>query len=196
MDCYSRCIGYTRINHGIFWDRDSRVLRGGLRERVRILLENDITLLAYHLPLDRHPQVGNNASAGRLLGLKEPAGFGELGIAGTVDSLTIAELTDRVRGAFGREPLVFASGPPRIRRVGFCSGAAPGEVGTAISAGLDAYITGEVSLPVMHAAREGHIHFLAAGHYATEVPGIRALGDNLRERFGLEVEFVDIPNPV
>ncbi|HPQ67388.1 MAG TPA: Nif3-like dinuclear metal center hexameric protein, partial [bacterium] len=166
------------------------------RERVRILLENDITLWAYHLPLDRHPVVGNNAVAGRLLGLRDPVGFGEVGVAGAVDSLSIGELSARVRDVFGREPLVFDSGPSRIRRVGFCSGAAQGSVAAAISAGLDAYITGEVSLPVMHAAREGSIHFLAAGHYATEVPGITALGDNLRERFGMEVEFVDIPNPV
>ncbi len=184
------------VHHGIFWDRQSSVLKGALRERVRILLERDMTLLAYHLPLDCHPLVGNNALGGRLLGLEKTEPLGAYGVRGRIAPAGIAQLARTVEKAFGREPLVFPEGPERVETVGFCSGAAQGNLETAAEAGLDAYITGEVSLPVMHVARENRIHFLAAGHYATERTGIMALGEHLRIKFGLEVEFIEVPNPV
>ena len=184
------------VHHGIFWDRESRVLKGGLKDRIRLLLDGDITLLAYHLPLDKHPRVGNNAVAARKLGLKKPAPLGEIGIQGEISPLTLLRLLKRVKSVYGSDPLVFPYGPAQIKRLGICSGAAQGEIGEAIEAGLDAYLTGEASEQTMHLAKEGKIHFIAAGHYATEKLGIRALGDHIARKFNLKVEFIDIPNPV
>lgn len=184
------------VHHGILWDRDSRVLQGGFRERVRLLLEHEMTLCAYHLPLDRHPLLGNNVIGARMLGLKGIEGFGEVGVRGRIPPLGIDAFAELVSTAFGVEPMVFPEGPELIEQVGFCSGAGQGDLPLAITTGLDAFVTGEVSLPVLHQAREGHIHFVAAGHYATERPGIIALGDHIQSRFGLEVEFIDVPNPI
>ncbi len=184
------------VHHGIFWDRESRVLKGGLKERIRLLLDGDISLLAYHLPLDKHPRVGNNAVAARKLGLKKATGLGEIGIQGEVAAITLPSFLKRVKALYSSDPLIFSFGPAKIKRIGICSGAAQGEITEAITAGLDAYLTGEVSEQTMHLAKEGKIHFIAAGHYATEKLGIRALGDHIARKFNLKVEFIDIPNPV
>lgn len=184
------------VHHGILWDKENHVLKGGFKKRVKILLENDITLLAYHLPLDKHPELGNNAQAAKKLGLVNVEEFGQVGVKGEVNPITIKSLEDKVRRVFQSEPLVFAFGPQEIERIGVCSGAAESEISLAIDEGLDAYITGEVSEPIMHLAKEGHIHFIAAGHYATERLGIRALGKHLGEKLNIDVEFIDIVNPV
>ncbi len=184
------------VHHGIFWDRDSRVVKGTLKKRLKILLSNEITLCAYHLPLDKHPELGNNALAAKGLKLEHVQEMGDIAIQGTISPLTFAELLNKVQEFFQFDPLVFPFGPERIHRLGYCSGGAEREILLAIDAGLDAYITGEASEATMHLAKEGNIHFFAAGHYATERLGIQALGDHILKKFGVEVHFIDIPNPV
>ncbi len=184
------------VHHGILWDKENHVLKGGFKKRVKTLLENDITLLAYHLPLDKHPELGNNSQAAIKLGLTNVQEFSDVGVKGKITPITINALEEKVAEIFQSEPLVFAFGPQKIEHIGFCSGAAQRELDLAIDQGLDAYITGEVSEPTMHLAKEGNIHFIAAGHYATERLGIRALGEHLYEKFKIDVEFIDIVNPV
>jgi dinuclear metal center YbgI/SA1388 family protein len=190
------------VHHGIFWHGDPQVLRGVQYRRVAELMRGELSLLAYHLPLDRHPELGNNALAAGALGLEELAPFGDLGgeLWGCrgrfAEPLPVAELTARCRELYGGEPLIFAHGPDPVRTAGIVSGGAQRALAQAIDAGLDLFLTGEVSEWVMNLSREAGIHFVAAGHYATERLGVRALGEHLAERFGVEVEFVDIPNPV
>jgi dinuclear metal center YbgI/SA1388 family protein len=190
------------VHHGIFWDFTSPLLVGFHYERVAALLRHDLSLLAYHLPLDRHPEVGNNALACRALGLErlEPFGIHEglpVGFRGRFPApVPVAELTGRCARVFGQQPLAFTGGPPTVVSLGMVSGGAQRELYQAIAAGLDAYVTGEASEWVMNVAREAGIHYLACGHYATERLGVRALGEHLAEKFGIEVEFIDLPNPV
>ena len=190
------------VHHGLFWSGDSRVLTGVQYHRVAELVRGEISLLAYHLPLDRHPELGNNALACRGLGLGDLAPFGTLGgeqwgFRGRFpEPVPMAQVGERCRRLFGGEPLVFAHGPDPVTTAGVVSGGAQRALQQAIDAGLDLFLTGEVSEWVMNLAREAGIHFVAAGHYATERLGVRALGEHLADRFGLEVEFVDIPNPV
>jgi dinuclear metal center YbgI/SA1388 family protein len=190
------------VHHGLFWDGLPRELVGHQYRRVKLLIDSGIALLAYHLPLDRHPELGNNALAVRALGLYAAEPFAEyhglpVGFRGRYpEPIAAGELVARCRSLFGQEPLAFLAGPERVGTVGVVSGGAPGEIYPAIAAGLDAYVTGEASEWVMHVARENRIHFLACGHHATERLGIRALGEHLAARFALEHEFVDLPNPV
>jgi len=184
------------VHHGLLWDRDSRVVQGPLRRRLRFLLEHDLNLLAYHLCLDVHEEVGNNILAVKALGLHNIAPLGRIGLMGTAEEMEYTELVELVRYTFDREPFAFSFGPARIHRIGYCSGGAPDDLALAIAEGLDAYITGEVQEKTMHMAKEAGIHFIAAGHYATERLGIRALGEHLAHKMAVEVEFVDIPNPV
>ncbi len=190
------------VHHGIFWRGDPRVLRGVQYRRVAELVRGELSLLAYHLPLDRHPELGNNALAARALGLGELTPFGNFdgedwGFRGRfAEPVPMARLTARCRELYGSELLVFAHGPDPVATAGIVSGGAQRALTQAIDAGLDLFLTGEVSEWVMNLAREAGIHFVAAGHYATERLGVRALGEHLAERFGIEVEFVDIPNPV
>jgi dinuclear metal center YbgI/SA1388 family protein len=191
------------VHHGLFWDGDPRALTPALATRLKLLLEADVALAAYHLPLDAHPEVGNNALIAGGLGCEthEP-GFDlngqPIGVIGRFggDGLPAAELFDRVRALTAREPLVFDHGPDRVRTIGIVSGGAAGQVEEAVAAHLDAFLTGEPTERVMAIAREGAIHFVAAGHYATETFGVRRLGELLAGRFGIEHRFVDVPNPV
>lgn len=190
------------VHHGLFWEGMPRTLTGFQYRRVAELIRGEMSLIAYHLPLDRHAEVGNNALAGRRFGLAglEPFGLHEglpIGFKGRFPSpIPAAELVERCRQVYGQEPLAFLSGPDPVRSLGIISGGAQRELYDAIADGLDAYITGEVSEWVMNVAREAGIHYLAAGHYATERLGVRALGEHLAERFGIEAEFIDVPNPV
>jgi dinuclear metal center YbgI/SA1388 family protein len=190
--------GLVLVHHGLFWDFQPTGLTPTLAERLRPLFRHDIALAAYHLPLDAHPEVGNNAQLAKRLGCDRHdafAGIGRLGeFAG--DGVEAAELFARVAAVTEREPLVFDAGPERIRRIGIISGAAAKRLPLAIELGLDAFLTGEPAENVMADAREAGIHFIAAGHYATETFGVRRLGERLSERFGVEHVFVDIPNPV
>jgi len=189
------------VHHGIFWDRDPRVVKGGLKRRLQLLLEHEITLAGYHLCLDAHPEVGNNILAARGLRLENIQPWGDyngkpIGYRGEWIGLPVENAVRRVNELYGSQALAFLYGPDPVRTVGIISGGAQGEVRAAIESQLDMYITGEASEYVMHLAQEGSIHFLAAGHYNTERLGIRAVGERLAREFGIEHEFIDLPNPV
>ncbi|HEV2769398.1 MAG TPA: Nif3-like dinuclear metal center hexameric protein [Solirubrobacteraceae bacterium] len=192
------------VHHGIFWGGAPLALDRAAAARLRLLLANDLTLAAYHLPLDGHPELGNNALLARALGAEASEPFaahrGEtIGVAARFPGggLSPRELTARVTEACGgREPLAFLDGPPSVRVLGIVSGAGADYLPHAIAAGHDAFLTGEPAERVMTAAREAGVHFLAAGHYATETLGVRALGDRLAARFGVRHRFVDVPNPI
>ncbi len=184
-------------HHGLFWRFHPTGLTPVLAERLRPLFKHDVALAAYHLPLDAHPEFGNNALLANGLGCASHEAFdigrvGRFG-AGGIDA---GELFARVEQVTGRSPLVFDAGPPRIRTIGIVSGAAAKWLPRAVALGLDAFLTGEPAEHVMADAREAGIHFIAAGHYATETFGVRALGERLAARHGVEHRFVDIPNPV
>ena len=191
------------VHHGLFWKGMPQHVDQALYRRLRPLFLSDMALAAYHLPLDAHPEVGNNALIARGLGCEttepfalhagEPIGFvGRFGGEG-VDA---GELVERVRGLTGREPLHLAYGPARVRTIGIVSGGASGYLDDAIALGLDAFLTGEPAERVLAQSREAGIHFLAAGHYATETFGVRALGDRLSAKFGITHVFLDDPNPI
>ena len=190
------------VHHGIFWDGAPMSLVGMQARRVRELIAGELNLLAYHLPLDRHSELGNNALAAQAFGLVERRPFAfhkgqEIGFKGRFEpAIPAAELARRCADIFGQEPLTFLSGPESVSSLGLVSGGAQRDFYQAIADGLEAFITGEVSEWVMNVAREEGVHYLAAGHYATERLGVRALGEHLAERFALDVEFIDIPNPV
>jgi dinuclear metal center YbgI/SA1388 family protein len=191
------------VHHGLFWKGMPQHLDRAMYRRLRPLFLNDIALAAYHLPLDAHPEVGNNALLARALGCVATEPFAEhhgrpIGIAGSFgdDGLPVGELVERVRAATGREPLHLAHGPARVRTIGIVSGGAASFLDGAVAAGHDAFLTGEPAERVLAQSREAGIHFLAAGHYATETFGVRALGDRLSERFGVRHVFLDDPNPI
>ncbi len=184
------------VHHGILWDRDSHVIKGGFKNRIKLLLENDITLLCYHLPLDKHAEIGNNAVIAKKLGLSNLEEFGDVGIQGQIKETELQSLLKTIQDTIKSDPLVFAYGPEKISKIAICSGSAQKEITIAIENGADVFITGEVSEPTMHIAKEGNIHFIAAGHYATETFGIKALGDHIEKKYNLPVKFIDVPNPV
>jgi dinuclear metal center YbgI/SA1388 family protein len=184
------------VHHGLFWRGQDGRLTGWLAERVKRLMAHGINLFAYHLPLDAHAEFGNNAQLGLRLGLMADARFGEqaLGFAGPA-ALTLEVLAQRVQAALGRAPLVLPGDGRALKRVGWCAGGAQGYFESAIAAGVDAFITGEVSEPQAHLARETGVAFLSCGHHATERYGAPALAAHLAERFGLEHQFIEIENP-
>ncbi|TMJ93741.1 MAG: Nif3-like dinuclear metal center hexameric protein [Actinobacteria bacterium] len=185
------------VHHGLFWKGDSPVIDPVARERLRALFDADLTLAAYHLALDAHAEVGNNALLAGELGVRVEDRFADVGWGGRLPRATsIDELVGRVREAVGREPVVFAFGSERVERVAICSGGAPRLLPQAAAEGYDCYMTGEPAEPSKHLALEHGIHFVAAGHYATETLGVQALAARLAERFSLEWEFIDVPNPV
>jgi dinuclear metal center YbgI/SA1388 family protein len=183
------------VHHGLFWRNEPLLVDRRLRGRLEALFAADLTLAAYHLPLDAHPELGNSAQLARALGLAVEGPFTDFGVAARA-AITRDELVERVRSITGREPLVFAHGPDRVERVALATGSGGYELLDAARAGFDAYVTGEAEEPNMHAAEELGITLVAAGHYATERLGVQALAAHLAERFGLEWEFVDFPNPV
>ena len=191
------------VHHGLFWDFLPTGLTPVLAERLRPLFKHDVALAGYHLPLDAHPEVGNNAILAERLGCERHEPFGTfrgmpIGRAGTFpgDGIAAADLFARVREITARVPTVFDGGPERVRRIGIVSGSGADMLPEATALGLDAFLTGEPREHVMADAREAGIHFIAAGHYATETFGVRAVGDWLAHRFGIEHVWVDIPNPV
>ena len=191
------------VHHGLFWDFHPTGLSPILAERLRLLFRHDVNLAAYHLPLDGHESMGNNALLAERLGCSSHAPFGEgfgrpIGRVGAFGDGGIEAVTlfERVAEICGRQPLVFDAGPARVERVGIMSGAAAKSLPEAVAAGFDAFLTGEPAEHVMADAREAGIHFIAAGHYATETFGVQALGDRLAADFGVEHVFVDVPNPV
>ena len=194
--------GLVLVHHGLFWGA-----RGAIdapeKRRLKLLFDAEIALAAYHLPLDAHLQVGNNAILARELGAAGIEPFARvrgahIGVRARFPGagLEPAELVTRIARVTDREPLAFTDGPERVRTIGIVSGGAADNLDDAIAAGLDAFLTGEPAERSMLRARESRVHFIAAGHYATETFGVRALGDLLAERFGVRHEFVDVPNPV
>jgi len=186
------------VHHGLFWRGQDGRLTGWLKERVKRLLVNDVSLFAYHLPLDAHPEFGNNVQLGRQFGLAADARFGEqgLGFIGPAAAHgSLAALADAAAQVLLRTPTVLPGDDRPLRRVAWCTGGAQGYFEAAIAAGADAFITGEVSEPQAHLARETGVAFLACGHHATERYGAPAVAAHLAERFGLEHRFIEIPNP-
>jgi dinuclear metal center YbgI/SA1388 family protein len=184
------------VHHGLFWGATGPV-DGRLKRRLKLLFDHDIALAAYHLPLDAHLTVGNNALLARAIGATDIEPFVGIGVRARLSEIAADELHARVREATGgREPLSFLAGPEPVRTIGIVSGGAAKHLDDAIAAGLDAFVTGEPREPAMNDAREAGIHFLAAGHYATETFGVRALGERLASEFGIRHVFADIPNPI
>jgi dinuclear metal center YbgI/SA1388 family protein len=191
------------VHHGLFWSGMPQHVDRALYRRLKPLFDHDIGLAAYHLPLDAHPEHGNNALIAEGLGAVDAEGFADhegrsIGVRARFDGDGIAadELRARVQRLTDREPLHLAFGPDRVRTIGIVSGGGASYLDDAIAAGLDAFVTGEPAERVMTQAREAGIHFVAAGHYATETFGIRRLGELLSERFGVEHVFIDDPNPI
>lgn len=188
-------------HHGLFWEFHPRALTPQMAERLRTLLDADASLASYHLPLDAHPEIGNNALLCERLGFERSEPFGEakgasIGFVGRADPVPIAELTSRVAELLGPDPLVQGEGPDAVAAIGIVSGAGADAVHEAAALGLDALLTGEPAEHAMADAAEGGLHLIAAGHYATETLGIRRLGELVADRFGVEHVFVDVPNPV
>jgi dinuclear metal center YbgI/SA1388 family protein len=190
-------------HHGLIWGDAPSPVSVPMAARLRALLCSDVSLAAYHLPLDAHPEIGNNALLRDALDLgADDRPFGEakgsaVGLIGRAsDPIEVDELRRRLAEAVGQEPLVFDAGPDRITTVGIVTGAGGFALHEAGPLGLDALVTGEPSEPVMGEAREYGVHFLAGGHYATETFGIRRLGELIAERFEVEHEFIDVPNPI
>jgi len=191
------------VHHGLFWGNGFETVDAALKRRLQILFEANIGLAAYHLPLDAHPELGNNALLARGLGAHELSRFAHhegqpIGILARFagEGVPIAELCERVRELTGHDTLVFDAGPERVRVLGIVSGAASDLVPEAAAAGADAFLTGEPAERAMALARESQLHYIAAGHYATETFGIRRLGEHLAQRFGVRHAFLDVPNPV
>ena len=187
------------VHHGLFWRGQDGRLVGWLGERVRRLMAHRINLFAYHLPLDAHAEFGNNAQFGLRLGLVADARFGEqeLGFAGSAgDNVSVAALAARAQAALGgRAPLVLPGDGRALARIGWCTGGAQGYFEAAIAAGVDAFLTGEVSEPQAHLARETGVAFLACGHHATECFGAPAVAAHVAGVFGIEHRFIEITNP-
>lgn len=191
------------VHHGLFWGPAPAPIEAPMKRRLKLLFDADMSLAAYHLPLDAHPQVGNNALIAQALGANTPDPFalheGEpIGCIAHFpgEGIEASALLARVTTLTARTPLVFDAGPERIRSLAIVSGAGAGYLPDAVAAGADAFLTGEPAERVMTEAQETGIHFIAAGHYATETFGVKRLGEHLEERFGVEHEFVDVPNPV
>jgi len=184
------------VHHGYFWKGENPAITGMKRRRLATLLAHDINLVGYHLPLDAHRHYGNNRQLGDLLGIRDAAPASGLVWMGQLpEPKTGREFRQLISERLGREPVHVESGPERISKVAWCTGGAQGYISKAIELGADAYISGEISEPTTHSARECGIHFFAAGHHATERYGAKALGEHLAEKFGLENQFIDIDNP-
>ncbi len=187
------------VHHGYFWRGEAQPIVGMKGRRIRSLIDNRINLLAFHLPLDAHPEVGNNVQLAKVMGWSVDGSFGEQGLVcdGTVArKQSLDELQQDLATKLGARPLAIAGGDHPIERVAWCTGAAQGFIDAAAARGADAFVSGEVSEPTFHCARELGIHYVAAGHHATERYGVQALAALIADRFGVEQQFIDIPNPV
>ena len=190
------------VHHGFFWRGEDARLIGIKKQRVQALLQADISLIAYHLPLDAHPIYGNNVQLAHQLGLSIEGQFGPtdnpaIGLHGRLPAAQAAgEFARHIARVLGRPPLHIGEDAGQIQTLAWCSGAAQGYIEQAAALGVDAYISGEVSEPTFHLAREHGMHYFAAGHHATERYGAMALGEHLGQHFGLQQQFIDIDNPV
>jgi len=185
------------VHHGLFWRGQDGRVTGWMRERLRLLLGHGLHLLAYHLPLDAHPELGNNAQLGLRLGLQADARFGDqdLGFIGPASEASLQALVQRAQTVLGRSVLSVPGDGRPLRRVAWCTGGAQGYFEAAMAAGADVFITGEISEPQAHLARESGVAFLACGHHATERYGAPALAAHVAQQLGLAHRFIDIENP-
>ncbi len=187
------------VHHGYFWKGEDGRVTGIRRQRLKTLLGHDINLFAYHLPLDAHPELGNNAQLASRLGWQPDGRFGEQDIAwlGQVAApTTVGRLAAEIAGGLARQPLLIGDPARPLRRLGWCTGGAQGYFEQAIALGVDAFISGEISEQTVHLARESGVAYLACGHHATERYGVSALAAHLAAQCGLQCEFVDVDNPV
>ncbi|MEY3864372.1 MAG: hypothetical protein RIR50_461 [Pseudomonadota bacterium] len=197
------------VHHGWFWKNDDARVIGQLHSRLKLLMDHEINLFAFHLPLDVHPVLGNNAQLAKVMGWKPLKGSERafLGSALPLDGLiwegrpeasqkTLGQLARSISGRLGRDPLVIGDLNKPIKRIAWCTGGAQGYINQAIEMKVDAYISGEVSEQTFHAAEESGVAYIAAGHHATERYGIGALGEFVAQKYKLKHQFVDIPNPV
>lgn len=186
------------VHHGWFWDGEDPRIIGMKYRRLKLLIEHDISLLGYHLPLDAHPEIGNNAQLAKRLDIQLEGVMDEQGVGNygrLKEYVSLEELGRRVETSLKRKPTLISAGDHAIRRVAWCSGGAQSWINKAVEAGVDAFISGEISEQTVHIARECGVHYIAAGHHATERYGIQALGEHVAAKFGLLCEFVDIDNP-
>ena len=189
------------VHHGYFWKGEAQPIVGMKYQRIRRLLAHNINLIAYHLPLDAHPELGNNAELARLLGITvtgglEPDNPYSIGNVGEfAEAISAEALAQRVAGVLQREPLLVPGGDHPINTIGWCSGGGQGFIEQAAALGMDAYLSGEISEQTTHAARELGIHYIAVGHHASERYGVQALGRRLADDFALDYGFIDIDNP-
>lgn len=188
------------VHHGYFWKNEDACITGMKRNRIARLLQHDINLAAYHLPLDAHNVFGNGAQLAKVLGITvtgnltddaELVFYGELPLP-----MNVNELSEHISNRLGREPFAIDARSQPIKTIAWCTGGAQGYIDHAVRANADAFITGEVSEQTYHVAMEMRIDFFAAGHHATERYGVQALGEHLAEKFGIEHIFIDVPNPV
>lgn len=185
------------VHHGYFWKGEDQTIRGMKKNRIKQLLDNDINLVAYHLPLDDHPEYGNNRQLANVLNIQNATPIGGLVWQGELsEPMTPETFGLHIARALHRQPLHVGNGPKKIKTVAWCTGAAQGFINAALNAGVDAYISGEISEPTTHTARECGIHYFAAGHHATERYGVQALGEALAKECGVSHRFVDCDNPV
>ena len=186
------------VHHGWFWDKEDQRIIGMKYERLKLLMDHDINLLAYHLPLDAHPEFGNNAQLAKRLDIEiedvmDKQGVGNYGRL--PEYISLEQLGENIEKSLSRKPMLISGGDHAIRKVAWCTGGAQNWIHKAAEAGVDAYISGEISEHTVHVAREMGVHYIAAGHHATERYGAMALGEHVAAKFGLSCEFVDIDNP-
>lgn len=187
------------VHHGYFWKGEEARVTGIKKRRLATLLQNDISLFAYHLPLDSHPELGNNAQLAQCFGWQVEGRFGEdnIGWYGRPPvGETVASLMGKLQTVLGQTPQLIGDPGQPIRRLAWCSGGAQSYFEDALPFGVDVYVTGEISEPCVHLARESGTAYLACGHHATERFGVQAVLTHLAEKFGLQCDFIDIPNPV
>lgn len=185
------------VHHGLFWEKDSRVVGPLLRSRLETLFHGDLSLVVYHLALDAHPEIGNNALLADELGIVRERRFTDWGYGGRLEQpAPVSDFSALVQEKLDRPPLVFSYGPELIERVAILTGGAARYLADAAADGYHCFVTGEADEPTKYAAKEAAIHFIAGGHYATETLGVRALAAKLADKFGIEWEFLDLPNPV
>ena len=190
------------VHHGLIWDRDPRRIVGVQRKRLKVLFDNDINLVAYHLPMDAHPEIGHSVLIGKDMGLSDVEPFGDykgiaLGAKGHYPTpMDASEVAKAVTKACGREALVLGPQDKKISTVGIASGGGADMIGQAADASLDCFISGEAKENTQAFCHEAGIVFIEAGHYNSEKPGVIALGELMKERFSVNVHFVDLPNPI
>ena len=186
------------VHHGWFWDKEDPRIISMKYQRLKLLLEHEINLLAYHLPLDAHPELGNNAQLAKRLDIQIEDSMDEQGVGNygrLSEYISLEKLGENIEKSLQRKPLLISGGDHAIRKVAWCTGGAQNWIHKAADAGVDAYISGEISEHTVHVAREMGVHYIAAGHHATERYGVNALGEHVAAKFGLLCDFVDVDNP-